>query len=374
MRFRYRAALLLSLLGSLLPAASPPANPEAQKISALLRKIKGSRVAERIEKFSEKFIGVLYEDSPLGEGPHGKYDKNPLYRTDLFDCTTYVETVLALAISKELSDFERNLKRIRYKNGDVNFTSRNHFPCADWIPNNESVGFLTDVTAQVAGASGTRMATAIVDKKGWYENLPDTAIRVPGLSQAERDVLLKDLHAEGAKFEPKSVSLTYLPLDAIIQRKAVSPEETEKRKQEEEAYLAQRTKEGAGLTGEALNKFETATHTGLVDLRFRYVLKEAQVDPKFLEAVPSGVIMNVVRPNWKIPGSHMNVSHQGFIIRKNGEPYFRHVSRSGGERIKDVSLANYLRLTLLTPQVKGINLLQANEQRDFKELTLKHRH
>jgi hypothetical protein len=342
-------------------ATSPANNSEAEKITALLQSIKGATVTERIEKFSGKFIGAPFDDSALGEGPRGKYDQNPLYRTDVFDCTTYVETVLALALSKKLLDFERNLNRIRYHDGHVSFTSRNHFPCADWIPNNEAQGLLTDITAQVAGQAGVHMATAIVDKKGWYEALPPSAIRISGLSDAKRKELLKELHAEGSKFERRTVSLDYLPLDGIISRKEVPPEERQRRKQEEEAYLARRAQEGASLSGEMLKIFEEATHDGLVDLRFHYVLGESQVDPRFLENIPSGVILSVVRPNWKIPGTHMNVSHQGFVIRKNNEPYFRHASATGGGRVKDVALANYLRLCLLTPQVKGIHLLQASE-------------
>ncbi|MBN1783778.1 MAG: DUF1460 domain-containing protein [Alphaproteobacteria bacterium] len=53
-----------------------------------------------LEQHSEKFIGIRYQDSPLGEGPNALYDKDPLFRFDRFDCLTYVETVMAIYFSE----------------------------------------------------------------------------------------------------------------------------------------------------------------------------------------------------------------------------------------------------------------------------------
>jgi len=70
-----------------------------------------------------------------------------------FDCTTYVETVMALAKGSSSSDFYQNLIRIRYKDSNSGFYSRNHFPEADWIPNNISAGIIRDITDSIASAS-----------------------------------------------------------------------------------------------------------------------------------------------------------------------------------------------------------------------------
>ena len=85
-----------------------------------------------------------------------------------------------------------------------------------------------------------------------------------------------------------------------------------------------------------------------------------QVDAAFLDRVPSGTILNIVRPGFRVHGTETSISHQGFVIRKNGQPYFRHVSRTGGGRVKDVLLGNYLTLCLLSPPIKGIHLLKVN--------------
>lgn len=64
------------------------------------------------------------------------------------DCTTFVETVLALALttkdkSPKWADFCRWLERIRYQNGKVDgYTSRNHY-FLWWAENNEKQGMVT---------------------------------------------------------------------------------------------------------------------------------------------------------------------------------------------------------------------------------------
>ena len=58
-----------------------------------------ANLAQRIDAISAQFLGKPYLLGALGEGEQGYYDSSPLYRTDAFDCETYVDTVLALIIS-----------------------------------------------------------------------------------------------------------------------------------------------------------------------------------------------------------------------------------------------------------------------------------
>ena len=76
-----------------------------------------------------------------------------------FDCTTFVETVAALSQSGRSADFVNKLTSIRYHGGGTTFAHRNHFPEADWIPNNSRAGNLTDITAQVASSAGVTAQT-----------------------------------------------------------------------------------------------------------------------------------------------------------------------------------------------------------------------
>lgn len=72
---------------------------------------------------------------------------------DEVDCTTFVEYVLALALSPvkdgtiDRADYARSLQNIRYRDGRIDgYTSRLHY-IADWVNNGVKHGFIEDVTA-----------------------------------------------------------------------------------------------------------------------------------------------------------------------------------------------------------------------------------
>lgn len=331
--------------------ASAASGAEETEVAALLRKVKATGVVARIDAFSQRFLGKPFLDAPLGEGGRDRYDHGPLYRFDCFDCTTFVETTLALAVSQTPAEFERKLIQIRYRDSNVSFASRNHFPCLDWIPQATGLGLFRDATGEIGKAWGVETATAKIDKRGWYAKLPLTTIRVPGITPEEQAARLQELQAQALNYPPVEASVSYIPLAKFIHRTEAPETERARRAEEEKAWEQKRLAEGA--TPEE-------AHNEVVDMRLRHVIDESQVDPALLAAIPSGTLMNIVRPNWAIPGTRMNISHQGWVIRRKGQAYFRHVSRSTG-RVKDVSLENYLRLLLLSPPVKGIHLLQPLE-------------
>lgn len=126
---------------------------------------------KNLEKHSEKFLRIRYQDSPLGEGEKGLYDKDPLFRFDRFDCLTYVETVMAIYLAENnKKKFEKVLKKIRYKDGKISFPTRNHFMSADWIPNNIKQGYTTDITKKIAPGQ-YKIASAFIQKSEWYKKL-----------------------------------------------------------------------------------------------------------------------------------------------------------------------------------------------------------
>ena len=88
---------------------------------------------DRIERISKALLGRPYLENPLGGGP-GETETLGLSLAG-FDCVTYLETVLGLAIAKSPSDFIPTLRRLRYQNGRVDWTSRNHY-MTKWARNN----------------------------------------------------------------------------------------------------------------------------------------------------------------------------------------------------------------------------------------------
>lgn len=105
--------------------------------------------------FSRTYVGTRYLNDPLGE--EKLPDKDPLIRLDAFDCTTFVETVLAGGDVNKLTD-------IRYKNGKVDFLNRNHFIETDWLQNN------SDLVENVSNAYGkVSVRTVTIDKQNWLK-------------------------------------------------------------------------------------------------------------------------------------------------------------------------------------------------------------
>lgn len=119
----------------------------------------------QMAKNSGKFLGLPYGRSPLGEGKAP--DADPLIRFDVFDCTTYVETVMALSIASP-NEVVGVLNQIRYSDGVPSIQTRNHFTSLDWIPNNIKKGFLKDITFETFPKSAYQLRT-LIDKKTWFQ-------------------------------------------------------------------------------------------------------------------------------------------------------------------------------------------------------------
>lgn len=168
---------------------SPSALNDSKVYTAIQKSPKDN--SKKIEYYSDLFLGVEYLESPLGEGQNGKYDNDPLYRFDKFDCVTFVETVLALSISENFSEFKKSLKNIRYSNDDLDFLSRNHFMTIDWIPDNSHM--LKNITAEV-GREHTEIFRVTIDKEGWFRETHNISLQ---------------------KVDPSVARIDYVPMEKI---------------------------------------------------------------------------------------------------------------------------------------------------------------
>lgn len=92
--------------------------------------------ASRLEAASKALLGRPYLLGPLGEGDSALGEAKPRLRLDVFDCVTYLETSLAIAVSVDSSRFLATMDSIRYLGGKVEWKSRNHFFEGEWIPRN----------------------------------------------------------------------------------------------------------------------------------------------------------------------------------------------------------------------------------------------
>ncbi|MBQ4292211.1 MAG: DUF1460 domain-containing protein [Muribaculaceae bacterium] len=106
----------------------------------------------RVAWLGKKFLGTPYVAHTL-EGETEMITIN----LDELDCTTFVETVLALAYTvgedrTSWRDFAHNLERMRYRGGHANgYASRLHY-ISDWIVDNSHRGNIEEASASIPGS------------------------------------------------------------------------------------------------------------------------------------------------------------------------------------------------------------------------------
>jgi N-acetylmuramoyl-L-alanine amidase-like len=156
--------LLGAALGLILLAPPPHPGAADARLEALLASVQGRSLDARLLGLSEQLVGIPYTHSPLGEG-EGQ-DPDPRLRLDRVDCLTFVETVMALALSSSVEDVVHVLDSIRYR-GRPDYVGRNHLMEAEWLPSNASKGMVRDVTAQLAGEGIVVQDAKVIGPEAW---------------------------------------------------------------------------------------------------------------------------------------------------------------------------------------------------------------
>ena len=103
--------------------------------------------------FAKKMLGMPYVAATLD----GNEEEQLVVHVDQLDCTTFVETVLALCIAdkrdaRSFDGFKKALTDVRYRDGVLDgYASRLHY-FSDWIRNNEQMGFVKECTSETSCA------------------------------------------------------------------------------------------------------------------------------------------------------------------------------------------------------------------------------
>lgn len=121
---------------------------------------------ERIEHFAKKNFGQPYDIYLLGEYPFELTDDQPLFNLQQSDCVVYAEHVYAMALSQSWKEFFAMLQRIRYEDGVIGFTTRNHFTEADWIVHN--AWLVQDITESL-GDGITKKVKSTIPKERFFK-------------------------------------------------------------------------------------------------------------------------------------------------------------------------------------------------------------
>jgi uncharacterized short protein YbdD (DUF466 family) len=120
--------------------------------------VSGRTPSETAVNIGREFLGKPYVAHMLDQHP----TEQLVASLREFDCTTYLETVLALTLAWQEATstpnpiiteqtFRNYLTKLRYRSGRIDgYASRLHY-FSDWLRDNERKGLLTDVTHELPG-------------------------------------------------------------------------------------------------------------------------------------------------------------------------------------------------------------------------------
>ena len=157
----------------------------------------------RTHHFAKQMMGVPYVAGTLDGNP----SEELVIRTDALDCTTFVETVLALCIAdrrdaRNFAGFKKALTDVRYREGVLNgYASRLHY-FTDWIRDNELMGFVKECTSE---------ATCVQSQELWLDFMsthPDSYLPMKQDSSLVKEIALLEKNWHG-------VQVAYIPKDKL---------------------------------------------------------------------------------------------------------------------------------------------------------------
>ena len=180
---KQRFTILLFLLPTIL-AVSPVMAQTADELHQLAAS-GGRTPAETAVSVGKSLLGKPYEAHTLEGGGNEELVVN--LRT--FDCTTFLETALALSLAhheigsyphnpdKLDASFRKFLTRLRYRNGQINgYASRLHY-FSDWLRDNDRKGLLRDISHELPGSMTVAKSVNYMTAKTWrYPSMSDPAV------------------------------------------------------------------------------------------------------------------------------------------------------------------------------------------------------
>jgi hypothetical protein len=143
-------------------------------------------IGEIVVRVARPFVGEPYTPQTLElEGP-----ERVVVNLREFDCVTYVESVLALARlirdgRSSFGEFTGELRRLRYRDGQLDGYPRRLHYCSEWIADNERLGLVRDVTAELGGRQVTEPVNFMSRNVEAYPKLVETPAFVDQIRRAE---------------------------------------------------------------------------------------------------------------------------------------------------------------------------------------------
>ena len=205
------STLLLLILALPINAAGPEyTNVDSQLITQLLTE--AQRMPQNTNwtlHFAKKFLGRPYVAHTLDNNEYERLVVN----TRQLDCTTFVETVIALSLCAKngktgFNDYCAYLTKIRYAGGKVAYTHRNHY-FTSWIEENTKNGIAHEIQSINAPFTAVQTVTA---------NFMSTHVSAYSMLNRHRewlsDIIRQERAVTGKKYR-------YIPTSAVNSSQAM---------------------------------------------------------------------------------------------------------------------------------------------------------
>lgn len=124
-------------------------------------------ILHRMRRIAESWLGRPYVSDSLIGGPDRP--EKLVVNLQAFDCVTFIECVLAKARSRSRKGFIEELKKIRYREGRVEWSARLHY-FSDWMKSNQKRGV---IKIRTRGPGSRSIETGL----GVIEELPVRRVR-----------------------------------------------------------------------------------------------------------------------------------------------------------------------------------------------------
>ncbi|MBX3708486.1 MAG: DUF1460 domain-containing protein [Gammaproteobacteria bacterium] len=215
------------------------------QIEKILKNLDSHRKQTRDQQvtfITQQLINIPYmQMNGMGEGdwqptsqvykPGAAHVKqNPVYRLDGLNCQTFVQVVMALLHSNNVSQFDRNYLKISYGAAGnplgeiVHYYNRNNFVDADFNPVNQHNGWLVDATSNGVLAPYSKTIYANITRQKWFsyqqQNLAENVLVLNhsiGQAMAKRFTTVYST-LNFPHFDSEHLAISYIPKESLAIR------------------------------------------------------------------------------------------------------------------------------------------------------------
>lgn len=164
-----------------------------QDILAQLEPDKEKPLNELIVSVGKLFLGTPYVAHTLETQP-----EQLVVNLRELDCTTFAENSLAIARTLKSGDtsfqqFKKELKTIRYRNGEINgYLSRIHY-YSDWVYEKDKDGIITSVSEEIAQTPYPLEVNFMSNHPNSYKQLKDNAELIALIAKKEKEITARKM-------------------------------------------------------------------------------------------------------------------------------------------------------------------------------------